>query len=65
MARCRNCNKPIKWLEVGEDTPAGTMLKWKTFDKRTRAGEPYRPHICEKKEPEFRSKPPDDPWWNR
>ena len=48
MARCRQCKKAIKLLEVLVDTPHGEQLRWRAFDKRRRAGEPYHPHDCPK-----------------
>lgn len=63
VARCRNCKKSIKWIEVPVDTPAGTMFQWRTFERQRRDGI-FVPHIC-KKQPPARKPLPVDPWWNR
>lgn len=48
MTKCRYCKKPIKLIEVPEDTPAGPRLRWRAFDKKRRASDPYRSHDCPK-----------------
>ncbi len=62
MAQCRNCKRPIKWMEV----PVGNSLKWKRFEK-IKVDSGFREHRCPQKDQgEIRvNDEAPEPWWNK